>query len=251
MLGVLCAAGKGSRMQEVQDRYNVKSKCLLPVGSGTILDAALIEMLQLCSRVFIVAGDHNYKEIQKHVLRASWPITVMVQKSTRYGGTAVAVWSALQKINVLTDQIIVNEMYSEGVLVVWSDMLFKIPQDSLPSLKKYDNVIYTTSVTKMKSDRFDGIVCSGDRVLALSPRTIPKQGPFLMTTGVYKLGLVKEFIAKYRETVSKSVTGELSVEVIFQQMLFEGLPFHAEALDFFIDLGTSEEYQQIIKMLGG
>lgn len=250
MNSILCAAGHSTRSQHLCQEHGIKSKCLLPVGPSTILEIAINELINIgVTRLVIVVGEHNLEEIRAYLTKneaflialttdtSRFRISLAVQRQP-FHGTVAAVVSGMQLV--------------EGpFLLVWSDMLFRFPHGfdykSIPH-----NVVFTTSVSHLQSARFDGIVCSGNRVMAFSPRSVEKPGPFLINTGVYYIKDVQQL----KDSISRimyhnSETSELPIEAVLHAMLARGIPFIADSLEFFIDMGTTENYRENIRILYG
>jgi NDP-sugar pyrophosphorylase family protein len=253
MNAIICAAGKGSRISAICHRYGVTSKCLLPIGDKTILDMVIQELLHVgVTRLVIVVGEHNLEEIRSFCLSrdnfkealctfSDFRISLAVQYQSFHGTTA-AVVSGMQ--------------HREGpFLLVWSDMIFRFPHGFSSSDPPAHNIVFTTSMSHRQSTRFDGIVCSGNRVMAFSPRAIEKPGPFLINTGVYYIKDVEKLITSIQRMVSLYGNAlenvEIPIEWALQEMLTRGTIFTADSLEFFVDLGTSDNYLENMRVLYG
>jgi NDP-sugar pyrophosphorylase family protein len=253
MNAIICAAGFGGRIKDICDKYRIVSKCLLPIGRHTILELTIKELINIgVTRLVIVVGEHNLEEIRKFILDheefrdaltqlQDFRILLSVQHQSFHGTTA-AVLSGMREI--------------EGpFLLVWSDMIFRFPHGFKTPPDPSHNIVFTTSVSHRQGARFDGIVCSGNRVMAFSPRAIEKPGPFLINTGVYYIKdidilttSVSRIISLYGNALEDI---ELPIEMALHDMLSRGAIFTADSLEFFIDLGTTENYNANTNILFG
>jgi len=235
MIGVICAAGKGTRMSETLEHFGVKSKCLLPFANQRIIDIQIAEMRKAgAEHIVLVASEDNKEELQQAVKNVE-----VKSQGVGPAGTATAVMSAAG-----------HTVAETTMLVAWSDMLFKLPP--FPKSGQWTDTVFTAGISQSRSDRFEGCVCSGDRVLAISARNVPKQGPFLMTTGVYLFTRLRALNAAYvKLAYGCDATLELPIELVLQAMINDGVPFKADCLDLYLDLGTAEAYEGAVMFMNG
>jgi NDP-sugar pyrophosphorylase family protein len=253
MNAIVCAAGFGGRNKDICERHGVTSKCLLPIGKRTILELTIEELVGVgVTRMVLVVGEHNLEEIRNFINNheefrdaltqfQDFRIKLVVQHQSFHGTTA-AVLSGMRDI--------------EGpFLLVWSDMVFRFPHGFKTPPDPRHNIVFTTSVSHRQGARFDGIVCSGNRVMAFSPRAIEKPGPFLINTGVYYIKDVEMLTTSVRRILSLHGNAlediEIPIEMALHDMLSRGAVFTADSLEFFIDLGTTENYNANINILFG
>lgn len=229
---IICAAGSGKRMGQLCKNHGVKSKSLLPIGSTVIMDSIIDELWRVGVREFIVVvSEQNRDEIKTWFTGINFRPVVFV---TQVGeGTARAVRSAVDNF-LLGDRI-------KGTWIVWADMIFRFAASKCAFSNGVDeNVIFVVGVDEARSDRFDAVLTMGKKVVGISPRSIPKEGPFFMSSGVFRL----QSIAAFREACDdlSARKGELPIETVFLHMIENGVIFVARALDFMIDLGTESAY---------
>jgi len=234
MLGVVCTAGDDKRMGDLLKTTGVPTKSFLPVGGSPVILKTIREIRKNGAKKIVVVSSRRSVNMLKQQFKSMPNVNVVVQIEGPYG-TASAVQTAI--------------LFAEGhgykkLLLSWGDMLFR-----LPASKMSGNVIYTCGVSQSNSARFDGVVCSGNRALAISSRNVQKQGPFLMTTGVFLLEDLVTYSELYKEKVKNYTCKELPFEVILQEMMNKGVPVYADCLDFFIDLGTKEQYAANVDIL--
>ena len=230
MIGVICTAGNDVRMGGLLEEAGVATKSLLPVGASPIILKTISELKRFgVDDILIVATQKTVD-----VLYDVTGVRTVPQMPGPYG-TAAAVATAITTFG-----------HDKDFLISWGDMVFKMPNKHLPG-----NVLYTCGVSQSKSSRFEGVVCSGDRVLAISPRSVQKQGPYLMTTGVCSMSSTEDFLQIYKIAADLMYKNpvELPFEKILQEMIYIGIPVFADCLDFFIDFGTRNEYENNLKLL--
>jgi len=236
MEALICVAGKATRMRKVLEDQNVTAKCLVKVGGRSLLRHAIREVEKYSpKRITVVASPEALTPVREEATCASVPIRVLPQEDYGFTGTTAAVLSGLAGVE-------------ESCLITWSDMLFALPDEDPRWWAR--NIAFVSGMSQAYSQRFDAVTCSGEQLVAFSPRSVPRQGPFLATTGVYHLVHVAEFRDIAMEMKAMFAGRELPVEAVFQKML-PACPFFVDAILRFIDVGTTEAYYAVSELLTG
>ncbi len=238
MKGVILAAGKGTRLEELTEN---KPKALLKVGNKNCLehiiegmrDAGITDIIVVIGyqgqQIVDYFGDGNKLRVNLQYVKQS-----LDKYGTGYAGSLV---------EPLIDD---SFMLSFGDIIITKDNYQRLYNQ----YQNYDNVSAVISLNWVDDPSEGGAVYIKEDGLVKKLVEKPPQGSSKTNWNSAGLFIFSPILFKYLKKISKSERGEYEISHAINLMINDGVDISSFKIDsYWQDIGTPEDYEHIQKIL--
>ncbi|MDO8557233.1 MAG: nucleotidyltransferase family protein [Candidatus Jorgensenbacteria bacterium] len=221
----ILVGGAGTRLRPV---LSDRPKALAPVGNKTLLDYVLDNLLQQGFRDIVLCVGYMKEKVREHIGKRSFPegTTISFSEEENPLGTGGAIKKAL------------SGSPSEIVLVLNGDTLFPVDYGNFIKLHIEHNAHVSLCLKHMNdAGRFGTVHTDNDNKIVGFQEKTQKREPGVINCGVYAFN--KNIFNNFNMPETFSIEKDF-----FEKHIHTVSAYGFTFPDYFIDIGTPEDYQK-------